>query len=201
MRVSEFADKVGVSASTVRRWEDEGRITPIRSQTGQRLFTQEHVDHCLGRKPRQPITVVYLRVSSASQRDDLASQREAMEAWCAASGLVVDEWITDIGSGLNFRRKNLSALVKRAVVEHQPINVVVAHKDRLARFGFELFEDVFTMTGGSVTVVNHESLSPNEELVQDILAILHVFSSRLYGLRRYERAIKAKRRELADDDG
>lgn len=198
MRVSEFADKVGVSASTVRRWESEGRIEPIRSETGQRLFTQAHVDHCLGRKPRQPITVVYLRVSSPSQKDDLESQRSAMEAWALASGTVVDEWASDIGSGLNFRRKRLSELTRRAIAEHQPIHLIVAHKDRLARFGFDLYEDIFTTAGGSITVINQESLSPTEELTQDLLAILHVFSSRLYGLRRYEKKINAESESLAD---
>lgn len=199
MRVSEFADQVGVSASTVRRWEKEGRVKPIRSESGQRLFSQEHVDHHLGRKPRQPITVIYLRASSPGQKSDLKSQREAMETWAIANGTVVDEWVSDIGSGLNFRRKNLSKLVHRAVTEHQPINMIVAHKDRLARFGFELYEDILTATGGSVTVVNQESLSPTEELTQDLLAILHVFSSRLYGLRRFEKTIRAARNELADE--
>ena len=133
-----------------------------------------------------------------SQKDDLESQRSAMEAWALASGTVVDEWVSDIGSGLNFRRKRLSELTRRAITEHQPIHLIVAHKDRLARFGFDLYEDIFTTTGGSITVVNQESLSPTEELTQDLLAILHVFSSRLYGLRRYEKKIKAESESLAD---
>lgn len=197
MRISEFAAAVGKSPQTIRRWEEAGRITPIYSGSGQRLFNQDHVNECLGRTPNPAITVVYLRVSSPGQKADLASQRSAMETWAIASGTTVDEWVTDIGSGLNFRRKNLGTLVRRAVVDRQPIHLIAAHKDRLGRFGNELYEDIFEMTGGSVTIVNQESLSPNEELVQDILAILHVFSSRLYGLRRYERAIKKSKGELA----
>ena len=189
-RISEFAEAVGKSPQTIRRWEAQGKITPKRTESYQRLFTQDDVDKVLGIQKKDPKTVVYLRVSSHSQKDDLVSQRSSLEQWALASGTVVDEYITDIGSGLNFKRKNLAKLVNQAITEHQPINVIVAHKDRLARFGTELYEDIFTMTGGSVTIVNVESLSPTEELVQDILAILHVFSSRLYGLRRYEKAIK-----------
>lgn len=190
MRVSEFAERIGRSASTVRRWESEGRIAPQRTATGQRFFTEEDVRAALNMpREQRASTVVYTRVSSSSQKDDLKSQRMAMETFCLGAGIAVDEWVSDIGSGLNFQRKGLLSLMDRAA-DGEQITLLVAHKDRLARFGFDLIEHQIVRAGGKIVVVNHESLSPEAELVADILSILHVFSSRLYGLRRYEKAIR-----------
>lgn len=199
MPMREFAARINRHPDTIRRWEREGRISPKRTDSGHRIFTEEDVNAALGiildSEPATPKTIVYLRVSSPAQKDDLTSQRCAMETWALNSGTVVDEWVEEIGSGLNFTRKKLTNILDEAM-SGTPITVIVAHKDRLARFGFELIEHVIENSGGSVVVVNQESLSPTEELVQDILAILHVFSSRLYGLRRYEKSIRINRKDL-----
>lgn len=190
MPIREFASKIGVSTQTIRRWEKEGKITPAyRTPSGHRMFTQEQVNQYSNRPIKDPITIAYSRVSSHSQKDDLASQKQAIEQWVINNGTVLNDHYTDIGSGLSFKRKNLQKIIDLAVVDHQPINLIVAHKDRLSRFGFDLIEHILIITGGSITVINLESLSPQEELVQDIVTILHVFSSRLYGLRKYKKQI------------
>ncbi|MCC3645069.1 MAG: IS607 family transposase, partial [Microcoleus sp. PH2017_33_LGB_O_A] len=99
------------------------------------------------------------------------------------------ELITDIASGLNFKRKGLQSILE-AVRTGNVSSIIVAHKDRLARFGFELIEWLCQLDGTKIVVLNQNNLSPEQEMVEDILAIVHVFSSRLYGLRKYKTKIK-----------
>ena len=100
------------------------------------------------------------------------------------------EIVSDVGGGLNFRRKGLVALLER-LHRGDKLRIVVAHRDRLARFGFELIEWLAEQNGGGVLVLDNTDHSPEQELTQDILAILHTFSYRLHGLRRFRNAIKA----------
>ncbi|HEY2673702.1 MAG TPA: IS607 family transposase, partial [Rugosimonospora sp.] len=142
-RIGEFADRIGRSVSTVRRWESEGRITARRTSSGQRYFDDTDVRRVLqsGFDAQARRTVVYCRVSSAGQKPDLASQVTSMEQFCLARGLAVDDWISEIGGGMNLRREKFLALMD-AVDRGEIATLVVAHKDRLARFGFEYLEHV-----------------------------------------------------------
>ncbi len=190
-RIGEFAQRVGRSPSTVRRWEREGRIVARRTTSGQRYFTDADVRRVLqpGFDESARRTVVYCRVSSPGQKDDLALQVDAMEEFCRGRGLAVDEWVREVGGGMNLGREKLLALMD-AIERGEVATLVVAHKDRLARFGFEYLEHVAGKNGCQIIVANQESLSPQEEMVQDLLAIVHAFSCRLYGLRRYEKTLK-----------
>jgi putative resolvase len=189
-RISEFAQRIGRSASTVRRWEAEGRIAPKRTTTGQRYFTEDDVRVALGTAAHaHRATVVYCRVSSPGQKDDLASQVAAMETFCLGAGVAVEEWVQEIGGGMNLRRKKFLVLMDR-IEAGEIARLVIAHKDRLARFGFDLIEHVAERHGCEILIANAESLSPQQELVEDLLAIVHTFSCRLYGLRRYEKTLK-----------
>ena len=186
-RISDFAERLGCSASTIRRWEREGKIAPKRYPSGQRYFDESDIRHMLGKVPDSRITIVYCRVSSASQKDDLEAQVRAMEIYCLGAGVAVDEWVQEIGGGMNFKRKKFLALVSR-IVTGEVEKLLVAHKDRLVRFGFGLIEHLARENGCEVVVVNQESLSPQQEMVEDLLAIVHTFSCRLYGMRRYRRS-------------
>lgn len=190
-RIGEFATRIGRSASTVRRWEREGRIVAKRTPTGQRYFDESDVLAVLtpGFDASARATVVYCRVSSPGQMNDLASQVKAMETFCLGAGIAVDEWISEIGGGMNMRRKKFLALMDR-IEAGQIARLAVAHKDRLARFGFDYIEHVAERHGCEIVIANAESLSPQQELVEDLLAIVHTFSCRLYGLRRYEKTLK-----------
>ena len=111
-----------------------------------------------------------------------------MEQFCIAAGKPVAEYVEDIGSGLNYKRKNLLVLMEQ--VERGEISeIIVAHKDRLLRFGFEWFEKFCADHGCVIVVMNAESLSPEAEMTKDLLSIIHGFSSRLYGLRKYKKQI------------
>jgi predicted site-specific integrase-resolvase len=129
--------------------------------------------------------VCYARVSSHKQKDDLERQVEWLKQRNPGSEIVID-----IGSGLNFRRKGLRSLLERSLRGEQ-LTIVVAHSDRLARFGIELIRWVVERNGGKIVVLGKSAKgSPADELTQDLLAILAVFSARMHGLRKYRDKIK-----------
>ena len=135
------------------------------------------------------MTTAYARVSSQAQKPDLDNQVRVLEQFCTANGWAVDEWIKEVGGGLNFRRKYFLRILD-AVVHGRVERLVVAHRDRLCRFGFEMIEHLCQTHDCDLVVMNQESLSPEQEMVQDMLSIVHCFSARLYGLRNYRKALR-----------
>src|SRR5262249_35999549 len=134
--------------------------------------------------------------SSPGQKDDLASQVSAMQRCCLARGLAVHEWVQQIGGGMNLRREKFLAIMGD-IDQGQLGTLVIAHKDRLARFGFEHLEHVAASNGCAIVIANQESvianqesLSPQRERVEDLLAIVPTFSRRLDGLRRYDKTLR-----------
>jgi putative resolvase len=132
---------------------------------------------------------VYSRVSGIAQKPDLANQNKALEAYCQQQAISVDEWLSDIGSGLNYKRKQFNQLME-LVELGQVRRIVIAHKDRLVRFGYGSFEAFCQRHNTEIIVMNGETMSPEQELVQDLIAIITVFGARLHGLRSYKKAIK-----------
>ena len=135
------------------------------------------------------LPIAEYRVSSKAQKPDLKNQRRVLEDFCAARGLVNVEWFEEIGGGLNFDRKKFTAIME-AVERGEVKTLAVAHKDRLTRFGFSWFDAMCKRHGCELLVLNNESLSPEQEMVQDLMTIIHCFSSRLYGLRNYLKNLK-----------
>jgi len=119
----------------------------------------------------------------------LQNQRAALESYAVSKHVIVDEWIMEIGGGLNFGRKRFLALVD-AIVAGEVERLLIAHRDRLARFGFALLKHLCETHGTELVVMNAETLSPEQELVQDLMSIVHCFSSRLYDLRNYRKALE-----------
>ena len=171
---------LGLHPNTLRKYADEGKISYIKNEAGQRLYDVESYR----RDGTTPSVVCYCRVSSAKQKDDLARQVEFMQERYPEA-----ETIQDIGSGLNFKRKGLQALLVR-FMRGDKLTVVIACRDRLCRFGFELFEFMAKQNGGTIVVLNQSVHCPEAELTTDLLAILHVFSCRMHGLRSYSKKIK-----------
>ena len=183
-----FGQMIGRSTQTLQRWDRENILSAKRTLTGRRYYTHEDYVQLIGQKSQVRKNISYARVSSASQKKDLQSQKQALEQFCIASGKVIHERIEDIGSGLNYKRKNFVSLLYQ--VERGEIGeIVVAHKDRFVRFGFEWFENFCKQHGTEIVVMNSESLSPEEEMTKDLLSIIHCFSSRLDGLRKYKKRI------------
>ncbi len=190
-KVAEFGKLVGVSSSTLRRWESDGKLIPERTLGNQRLYTETHLSIArnlkTGKTPSR--VIIYCRVSSHRQKEELLDQVKAMEQFCLAQGTSVTDSIQEVGGGLNFKRPQFLQIVQWAIQGEVKI-LYIAHKDRLCRFGFELVEQILQWNGGTIIVANAETLSPHEELTQDLLSIIDGFSSRLYGLRKYKAKVK-----------
>jgi putative resolvase len=181
---------LGVAVKTLQKWDRQGRLKPERTDSGRRLYSQAVLDAFLKRPKHEPnrVAVCYCRVSSAAQKPDLKNQRRVLEDFCAARGVANVEYIEEVGGGLNLQRKKFVALMDR-IEGRQVSHLVIAHKDRLVRFGFRWFERFCAEHGTDVLVLNNEQLSPEQEMVQDLLTIVHCFSARLYGLRNYRKKL------------
>ncbi len=173
------AEELGVHANTLRKWADEGTIKYIKTPAGHRKYDISSIIN-----DRSTTKICYCRVSSSKQKDDLEKQIKFMQEQFPEHKI-----IKDIGSGLNFKRKGLISILEQASEGHV-LEVVVAHKDRLARFGVEIIEWIINKNGGKLVFLNDSKLSPQEELTTDLLSILHVFSCRMHGLRKYSSQIK-----------
>jgi predicted site-specific integrase-resolvase len=184
----EFGLLVGKTTKTLQRWDREGILKAHRSITHRRYYTHDQYLSVTGQKVKERKLLTYCRVSSAGQKKDLISQKKAVESFCFSQGKVINEKFEDIGSGLNYKRKRFVQLME--MVERGEVSeIVIAHKDRLVRFGFEWFEKFCKDHGVSILVMNADSLSPEQEMTKDLLSIIHCFSSRLYGLRKYKKKI------------
>ena len=186
----EFAEMLGISIKTLQRWDNEGKLRANRSPTDRRYYThKQYVDYMGEGENKTGKIIIYTRVSTQNQRDDLNNQVEFLKQYANAKGMIVDEIFEDVGSGLNYNRKKWNKLVEDCMIGLVK-TILVAHKDRFIRFGYEWFERFLKSNGVEIIVVNNEKLSPEEELVNDLISIIHVFSCKIYGLRKYKKQIK-----------
>lgn len=169
--------RLGVHPNTLRNWDKEGKIKTIRTPGGNRLYDLSSIS-------QERTKIIYARVSSNGQKPDLEKQISYLRTRYPKYDL-----IQDIGSGLNFKRKGFATLLDR-ILSGNVDEVVIAHRDRLCRFGFDMLNAIANKFNTRIVVLNESQLSPQEELVQDLLSIIHVFSCRLYGLRKYSGEIK-----------
>ena len=187
----DFAELLGVSVKTLQRWDRDGILKANRTPTDRRYYTYDQYLQFKGIQTENDIrdTVIYARVSTRNQKDDLQNQVEFLKQFCNAKGIIVNQCVEDFGSGLNYNRKKWNKLLDE-VMANKIKTIVISNKDRFIRFGYDWFEKFCEKFNTKIIIVNNETLSPNEELVQDIISILHVFSCRLYGLRKYKNQIK-----------
>lgn len=188
-----FAELLGVTVKTLQRWDNSGKLKAYRTPTNRRYYTYEQYilfkNGSLSSEEDSRLSVIYARVSTRNQKDDLKSQVEFLKTFCNARGMIIDEVIEDFGSGLNYNRKKWNDLIEK-VMNNEIKEIVISNRDRFIRFGFEWFEKLCQKFNTKIIIVNNEAMSPLQELVDDIISILHVFSCRLYGLRKYKTKIK-----------
>lgn len=189
--IGQFAKKLNRTVNTLQRWDREGKLKAFRMPNGRRYYTEEQFRQFLGLEllEENKKVIAYSRVSSNNQKQDLQNQIKALELFCLSKGISVDCWYSEIGSALNYERKKFNQILEE--VEKGLIKtIIIAHKDRLVRFGFDWFNNFIKKHNCELIIVNQESLSPQEEVVNDLMTIIHCFSSRLYGLRNYKGKIK-----------
>lgn len=186
----EFAEMIGVSVKTLQRWDNEGKLKAYRTPTDRRYYThKQYVDYMGDGNSKHGKTVIYTRASTTNQKYDLRNQTEFLKQYANAKGIIVDEIFEDIGSGLDYNRKKWNKLIEDCMLGLVK-TVIVAHKDRFIRFGYDWFERFLKSNGAEIIVVNNEATSPERELVNDLISIIHVFSCRIYGLRKYKKQIE-----------
>ena len=181
--IGKAAKELGVSNKTLRRWEATGKITSERTPKGHRRYDLSKLQSIIPRKTFEDRkTIAYARVSSHDLKEDLARQVIVLESYCANHGWTF-EVFQDLGSGLNYGKKGLRKLIKE-ICSGRVQRLVITHKDRLLRFGAELIFTLCEQFGAEVVILNSsEDSSFEDDLVQDVLEIITVFSARLYGAR------------------
>ena len=184
MSIGKFSKEIGVSISTLRTWDKTGYLKPAKVlDNGYRYYSDEQIDKYLNvdsdiddRK-----IVLYARVSAKKQMDDLDRQIENLKTYAYTKGYSF-ELITDIGSGLNYKKEGLKKLI-RMICNKEIKKLVILYKDRLVRFGFELIEEVCRINDVEIEIIDNTTVSKEQELTDDLIQIITVFANRLYGSR------------------
>ena len=181
--IGKAAKLLGVSKDTLRRWEKEGKLVAQRTLKGHRRYSEGEITGLRKTNPLESkITLGYARVSSHDQKKDLIRQIELLESFSSANGWK-SEIIQDLGSGLNYQKKGLKLLIKK-ICSRAIQRLVLTHRDRLLRLGSELIFSLCEQFGVEIVIINaSENSSFEDDLVQDVLEIITVFSARLYGSR------------------
>lgn len=195
--IAETSKLLNVTAQTLRNWDKSGKLKPHHTtDSGYRYYSQEQLNRILGIKNTTREVIGYCRVSSHKQKDDLVRQVENMKTYLMAQGRPF-EIITDIGSGINYKKKGLRELV-RLITQNEVDKVVVVYQDRLLRFGYELIEYIATLYNCDIEVIDNTEKTEQQELVEDMIQIITFFSCKLQG----KRANKTKKmiQELIEDD-
>lgn len=183
MKLSEYARRIGVKRHTAYRWFKRGEIPNAVQLPSGTIYVPDEIFET-EMKSKQGLTVVYARVSSSEQRKtNLETQVERLTQFAIANGWVVDKVIKEVGSGLNDERKKLTELL----LSDEPIaRIIVEHKDRLTRFGFNYLEILAKKQGFEIIVVN-PTVTDQEDLMLDFTSIITSFCARLYSRRRAKR--------------
>lgn len=181
--IGKAAETLGVSITTLRRWELEGKMKPERTAHGHRRYDLNKLRPELFQQAENAKrTIAYARVSSHDQKADLERQKQVLELYCAKQGWTF-EVLSDLGSGMNYHKKGLKRLL-HDIMEGQIGRLVITHKDRLLRFGAELVFAMCEAKKVEVVILNQgEDTTFEEDLAKDVLEIITVFSARLYGSR------------------
>ena len=199
LSIKQAANQLGVSVSTLRRWDETGVLVAQRTPKGHRRYDLSKINPNLTRNKveQQRKTIAYARVSSHDQKPDLQRQIEMLKLYCSSQGWSF-EVISDLGSGMNYHKKGLKRLLDD-ILDNKIDRLVLTHKDRLLRFGAELVFALCEARQVEVVIINQgENLSFEEELAQDVLEIITVFSARLYGSpsKKNKKLIKAVKASL-----
>lgn len=191
--VSQFGKMIGIKTKTLQKWDRDGVLRAYRTPTNRRYYTHEQYLEYLGQtKPTPAVDVIYVRVSSRNQKDDMVNQLTFLKEWCARNGISIANIYSDIASGMNFRRQQWNRLIDDCI-EGKIGTIYVSHRDRFVRFGFDWFQD-FLLRHYNVKLIPIDDVinSPEQEMIQDLITIVHVFSCRIYGLRKYKKRLAAE---------
>lgn len=188
---NEFGKMIGRTVNTLQRWDREGILKARRTPTNRRYYTEEDYYNIMGIQQENAENqvndvIIYARVSNQNQKDDLKNQVEFLKTYANAKGYIISSIITDIGSGLDYNRKGFNSIL----YSEKKQKILISYKDRFVRFGYSWFDNFLKSKGSEIIVVNNQTLSPKQELVEDLISIIQIFSYRIDGLKKYKKKIK-----------
>ncbi|WOF81709.1 IS607 family transposase (plasmid) [Pseudomonas sp. FeN3W] len=186
--IGQASELLGVSVSTLRRWEKEGGLRPsFRTYGNHRRYSLLELNSLCGKSlPDQRKVVAYDRVSSHDQKADLERQRARLKQHCLDTGYSDVELLSDLGSGLNYQKKSFKKLLKMIALG-QVSTLVMMHKDRLLRFGADIVFELCKLNQTEVVILEEpEQTTLENRLVADVIELMTVFSARLYGARSHK---------------
>jgi len=192
MKLSDWARKTGISYITAYRWFNSGKIDGAY-KVGRTIMVDESSEDDLKKKTNGK-TYIYCRVSSSMNKQNLDTQAERCAQFCTANGFAVEKTYKEVASGMNDKRRKLMKLL-----ELNPERIVVEHKDRLTRFGFNYLEVLLNKLGTELVVINRDE-EDESDLIKDFVSIITSFCCRLYGLRRGQRKSSEVKKLLEDEN-
>lgn len=182
--IGQFAKKINRTQQTLRNWDKNGKLKPdfVDRDTGYRYYTEKQLKEFFGEVSNLKRMVVgYCRVSNAKQKESLEKQVESVRTYLISKGYQF-KIITDIGSGINYNKKGLNQLIEM-ILQDEVSKVVVLYKDRLVGFGYELIENICKFKSVDLEVIDNTERTEEQEVVEDLIQIITVFSCRLQGKR------------------
>ena len=193
-KVGEFAKLLNVTVKTLQNWDKQGTLKAYRTPSNQRFYTEEQLNQVLGlsnekQEEKPGLKIGYCRLSTHNQKNSLKNQEQSIRNYTNAKRVILDDVLTDIGSGINYNRKNFNRILE--LVEAKEISeIYVTYKDRFVRFGFDWFNTFCEKHGAKIIILNQPSTSPEQELAEDLLNIVTVFSARSHSLRTYKKQLE-----------
>jgi len=196
--IQEASTILGVTTTTLRRWDKSETLkSDYRTIGNHRRYKLSKILELINPKTNEDkITLCYSRVSSHDQKEDLKRQSAKLLEYCNKENLKNIELIEDLGSGLNFKEKGLKKLIK-LIISSKISKLIITHKDRLLRFGSDLLINLAKEFDIETVVLNEKVLTFEQELSQDVLEIITVFSAKLYGSRSHKNKIKENKLKVA----
>lgn len=191
IRLNDMAKRLGVSVKTLQRWDREGILIAKRNPNNRRYYTEDQYLEYIGSSNKKNKKIIaYTRVSSNNQKDDLQNQITFIRNYVNAKGEILDDVIQDIGSGLNYNRKHWNDLLLNQIPKGEIEKIYITYKDRFVRFGFDWFERFCNHYNCEIVIINNPETSPQQELIEDLISIINIFSCRIYGLKKYKKDIR-----------
>ena len=190
MKAKEILNKYNITRDTLCRWVKEGKIDYEILPSGRYDYLNKTID-----QPKYRKTVIYSRCSTSNQKDNLERQIDRLKSFCCAKGYVIDDIYSEIASALNYNRKEYRKLYNN-IINGEIERVVIEYKDRLLRVGFDDFNHLCDIFNTELIVLdNSENKSQSQEIVDDMIAIIHHFSSKLYSKRKRKKIITTIKEE------
>jgi len=198
LKIGDVATLLGVTTQTLRNWTNSGYMDAIIGKGGHRRFRRSEVERLMELKEQESNVkkcLVYCRVSTSIQKENLERQKERLTSFALSNGFIIEGIYKDIASGMNFKRRGLLKLLDYCQ-KHRINMVIIEYKDRLARFGVDLLKEFLRSFGTELLIVNATDSDYKQEIIDDMIAIIIHFSSRLYGKRKGRKKANKIKKEL-----